>query len=69
MERVAISSDIVCQIQSLSAQTVHRIAERGRFFGTKANRRNRRNPHVDWLANPGKSEHRWVETVALAQLT
>jgi hypothetical protein len=22
-----------------------------------------------WLAKPGKSEHRWVETVALAQLT
>jgi hypothetical protein len=24
---------------------------------------------IDWLAKPGKSEHRWVEIVALAQLT
>jgi hypothetical protein len=27
-----------------------------------------RNPLIMWLAKPGKSEHLWVETVALTQL-
>lgn len=53
-ERVAISSDIVCEVQSRSGQTIHRIAESGRFCGTKRGRGNRRNPHVAWLPESGK---------------
>jgi DNA-binding transcriptional LysR family regulator len=53
--RVAISSDIVCQVQSRSGQTIHRIAERGRFCGTKRKGGNHRNPRVDRLPDQGSN--------------